>query len=168
MDFETFVKIDEIVKHYTGAYAINGGSLVCHIDDEEKELLLNDLDLNGIFFSHEYNEGRLEVTFEERYEKHQKIIKVIDDCVGDYSNINLLCRCYNKFVSANKADKEFKYKTVNEFGQIAIICNLGLENFRVYTDVEFCDKLKEDLNSYYECGGDLGLLVDSFNDLIEK
>lgn len=168
MNFETFCLIDEIVKHYTGAYAINGESLICHIDDEEKELLLNDLDLNGIYFSHEYEEGRLKVTFEERYEKHQKIIKVIDDCVGDYSNINLLCRCYNKFVSANKADKEFKYKTVNEFGQIAIICNLGLENFRVYTDVEFCDKLKEDLNSYYECGGDLDLLIDSFNDLIEK
>lgn len=63
MDFETFIKVDEIVKHYTGAYAINGGSLICHIDDEEKEFLLNDLDLNGIFFSHEYEEGRLEVTF---------------------------------------------------------------------------------------------------------
>lgn len=63
MDFETFVKIDEIVKHYTGAYAINGKSLVCHVNDEEKEFLLNDLDLNGIFFSHEYSEGRLEVTF---------------------------------------------------------------------------------------------------------
>ena len=64
MDFETFLEVDKIVKNYTGAYAINGKSLVCHIDDEEKELLLNDLDIKGIHFSHEYDKGRLEVTFE--------------------------------------------------------------------------------------------------------
>lgn len=166
MDFETFLEIDKIVKHYAGTYEARDGTLVCYIDDEEKEFLLNDLDLKGIHFSHEYEEDRLEITFELK--KYDRIIKRIDMCIGDYSNIDLLCRCYNKFVSANKADKEFKYKTVNEFGQIAVICNLGLENFRVYTDVEFCDKLKEDLDSYCECGGDLDLLIDSFNDLIEK
>ena len=98
-------------------------------------------------------------------DKYQKIIKVIDNCIDDYSSINLLCCCYEKFASANKADKEFKYKTVNEFGKIAVICNLGLEEFKVQTDVEFCKKLQEDLNSYAECGGDLGLVIDSFNEL---
>jgi len=63
MDFETFSEIDKIVKHYAGTYEARDGTLVCYIDDEEKEFLLNDLDLKGIHFSHEYEEDRLEITF---------------------------------------------------------------------------------------------------------
>ena len=107
----------------------------------------------------------IELETEINIKKYDRIIEMIDDCIGDESKINLLCCCYEKFISANKANKEFKYKVINEFGQIAVICNLGLEEFKVQTDVEFCKKLQEDLNSYAECGGDLGLVIDSFNEL---
>lgn len=65
MKFETFCLIDEIVSWYTGAYALNGDTLMAHLDDESKEKLLNDLDMKRIKFSHTYENGRLEVTFTE-------------------------------------------------------------------------------------------------------
>lgn len=71
MMFDTFCKIDKIVKQYTEAYELGNSSslnivLIASVTDEEKEFILNDLDYylrDLIHFSHTYDNGRLQIIF---------------------------------------------------------------------------------------------------------
>lgn len=72
MDFNTFCNIDSIVKKYTDGYMLRNRSpdlavtLTTLVNDEEKEYILNDLDVelkDYVNFSHTYENGKLEVTF---------------------------------------------------------------------------------------------------------
>lgn len=72
MDFFVFCKIDEIIKKYTEAYTICNKSpsldveLIASVTDEEKEYILNELDFSlrdYVEFSHEYENGKLQITF---------------------------------------------------------------------------------------------------------
>lgn len=74
MDFNTFCKIDEIMKRHTNSYAIGNNvenlriEVRAHVDNETKEYILNDLDLEllyGMNFSHEYEDGLLVIQFWE-------------------------------------------------------------------------------------------------------
>lgn len=67
-------KIESIVKRYTEAYIFTNNTknlaveLKCHLDEESKEFLLNDIDnelRDWISFSHTYdsNRGWLQITF---------------------------------------------------------------------------------------------------------
>ena len=67
-------KIEAIVKRYTEAYIFTNNAknlaveLKCHLDEESKEFLLNDIDnelRDWINFSHTYdpNRGWLQITF---------------------------------------------------------------------------------------------------------
>ena len=106
---------------------------------------------------------------DEEYKKAKtvkKIIKAIDDCPGDEYLITMLCCYYEQFCFANKV-KDFKYNITNKFDIISIISNLGLTAFKVQTDIEFCKELKEILQSYCDCGNDLDLLIESFENLPE-
>lgn len=104
---------------------------------------------------------------EKKAKAVKKIIKVIDYCPGDEYLITMLCCYYTQFCSANKADKEFQYNIANKFDTIGVISNVGLTTFKVQTDVEFCEDIKENLQSYCDCGGDLDLLIESFKNLPE-
>lgn len=65
--------IEQCVKKYTSAYRFGNNQdldveLIANINDENKECLLNDIDLNlpyGLNFSHIYENGKLKVTFKE-------------------------------------------------------------------------------------------------------
>ena len=66
--------IEKCVKKYTEAYRFGNNpnsfnvELIANINDEDKECLLNDIDLNlpyGLNFSHIYKNGKLKVTFKE-------------------------------------------------------------------------------------------------------
>lgn len=65
--------IENCVKKYTEAYRFGNNTnlnveLIANINDEDKECLLNDIDLNlpyGLNFSHIYENGKLKVTFKE-------------------------------------------------------------------------------------------------------
>lgn len=103
---------------------------------------------------------------EKKAKAVKKIIKVIDDCPGDEYLITMLCCYYEQFCFANKV-KDFKYNITNKFDIISIISNLGLTAFKVQTDIEFCKELKEILQSYCDCGSDLDLLIESFENLPE-
>lgn len=72
MDFYVFCGIDKIVKKYTEAYALSNRSpdlgvvLTASVTDEEKECILNELDFSlkdYVEFSHEYENGKLQITF---------------------------------------------------------------------------------------------------------
>lgn len=72
MDFYIFCGIDKIVKKYTESYMIGNRSpdlavvLTASVTDEQKECILNDLDFNlrdYVEFSHEYENGKLQITF---------------------------------------------------------------------------------------------------------
>lgn len=72
MDYFVFCKIDEIVKKYTEAYMICNKSpnldvvLTASVTDEQKECILNELDFSlrdYVEFSHEYENGKLQITF---------------------------------------------------------------------------------------------------------
>lgn len=104
---------------------------------------------------------------EKKTKAVEKIIKMIDDCPGDAYLITMLCCYYAQFCSANKANKEFQYNIANKFDTIGVISNVGLTTFKVQTDVEFCKDIKENLQSYCNCGGDLDLLIKSFENLPE-
>ena len=74
MDFNTFCNIDSIVKKYTDGYMLGNRSpdlaviLTALVNDEEKEYILNDLDKElpyGLYFSHEYENGKLKIVFKE-------------------------------------------------------------------------------------------------------
>lgn len=64
--------IENCVKNYTDAYIFTNRAsnlaveLNCHISEDNKERLLNDFDIQlpyGLFFSHEYENGKLKVIF---------------------------------------------------------------------------------------------------------
>ena len=65
--------IEQHVKKYTEAYRFGNNpnldvELIANINEEDKECLLNDIDLNlpyGLNFSHTYENGKLKVTFKE-------------------------------------------------------------------------------------------------------
>lgn len=65
--------IEKYVKKYTEAYRFGNNpnldvELIANINEEDKECLLNDIDLNlpyGLNFSHTYENGKLKVTFKE-------------------------------------------------------------------------------------------------------
>lgn len=72
MDFYVFCSIDKIVKKYTEAYALSNRSpdlavvLTASVTDEQKECILNELDFSlrdYVEFSHEYENGKLQITF---------------------------------------------------------------------------------------------------------
>jgi len=74
MDLNTFCNIDTIVRKYTGAFAIYNRypdmalTLECRVTEEDKEHILNELDLNlplDTYFSHIYENGELQVIFKE-------------------------------------------------------------------------------------------------------
>lgn len=74
MDFYVFCGIDKIVKQYTDAYMLGNSIpnldvvLTASVTKEQKEHILNDLDdslRDYVDFSHEYENGRLEITFKE-------------------------------------------------------------------------------------------------------
>ena len=65
--------IESHVEKYTEAYRFGNNpnldvELIANINEEDKECLLNDIDLNlpyGLNFSHVYENGKLKVTFKE-------------------------------------------------------------------------------------------------------
>ena len=72
MDFYIFCGIDKIVKKYTELYMLKNRSpdlavvLIASVTDEEKECILNDLDFSlrdYVNFSHQYENGKLEIIF---------------------------------------------------------------------------------------------------------
>lgn len=72
MDFYIFCGIDKIVKKYTEAYALSNKPqdlavvLTASVTDEQKECILNELDFSlrdYVEFSHEYENGKLQITF---------------------------------------------------------------------------------------------------------
>ena len=74
MLFMILEKVEEQIKKYTEAYMFMNALpdlAICfraNINEEDKELLLNDLDLvlpYGLTFSHEYKNGHLTVKFKE-------------------------------------------------------------------------------------------------------
>ena len=73
MMFLTMCEIDNIIKNYTEAYMIGNGKdlsvqLIANVSDEDKEKILNDLDLilpYGLIFNHKYENGKLEINFKE-------------------------------------------------------------------------------------------------------
>jgi hypothetical protein len=73
MMLQEFWKIDNIIKNYTEAYMIGNGTdlsvqLIAHVSEDDKERILNDLDLTlpyGLIFNHEYENGKLKINFKE-------------------------------------------------------------------------------------------------------
>ena len=74
MQYSMLMKIKDKLEKYTKKYRFgnNVGSLnffiTAHLEEEKKELLLNDLDKMlplGLFFSHQYENGRLKIIFKE-------------------------------------------------------------------------------------------------------
>lgn len=66
--------IKSCVKKYTKAYMFGNNpknfnvELIANINDEDKECLLNDIDMHlpyGLNFSHTYENGRLKIIFKE-------------------------------------------------------------------------------------------------------
>lgn len=66
--------IENMIRKYTQAYALQNraGDLavgfICHINEDDKESLLNDLDVSlpyGLTFSHTYENGKLDLTIKE-------------------------------------------------------------------------------------------------------
>ena len=72
MNMFVFSMIDDIFRKYTGAFGVTNAFrtlnpiIIAHVNDTEKECILNDLDIKlpyGINFSHSYKNGRLKVIF---------------------------------------------------------------------------------------------------------
>lgn len=72
MMYSVFCEIDTIVKRHTEAYILTNREsdlkvvLTASVNDEQKEFILNDLDYclrDLINFSHEYENGKLQITF---------------------------------------------------------------------------------------------------------
>lgn len=66
--------IEKLIKQYTEAYAIQNRAkdlavgFMMHINEEDKELLLNDIDKYlpyGLTFSHTYENGKMDLTIKE-------------------------------------------------------------------------------------------------------
>lgn len=73
MQYQTMLQIEEKLNKYSSEYEIENiealnVSISVHLNEENKELFLNELDLIlqlGLIFSHEYENGRLKVIFKE-------------------------------------------------------------------------------------------------------
>lgn len=70
----TLNSIEDCVKKYAKGYALVNRApdlaigLNCSVNEEDKEMLLNDLDTilpYGLYFTHEYENGHLKLTFKE-------------------------------------------------------------------------------------------------------
>ena len=73
MQYQTMLQIEEKLNKYSSEYEIENiealnVSISAHLNEENKELFLNELDLIlplGLIFTHEYKNGRLKVIFKE-------------------------------------------------------------------------------------------------------
>ena len=73
MQYQTMLQIEEKLNKYSSEYEIENiealnVSISAHLNEENKELFLNELDLIlplDLIFSHEYENGRLKVIFKE-------------------------------------------------------------------------------------------------------
>lgn len=73
MQYQTMLQIEEKLNKYSSEYEIKNVEALnvfisTHLNEENKELFLNELDLIlplGLIFSHEYENGRLKVIFKE-------------------------------------------------------------------------------------------------------
>lgn len=74
MQYQTMLQIEEKLNKYSSEYEIGNDIetlnvfISTHLNEENKELFLNELDLIlplGLIFTHEYENGRLKVIFKE-------------------------------------------------------------------------------------------------------
>lgn len=74
MQYQTMSQIKEKLDKYSSGYAIGNDVntlnvfISAHLNEENKELFLNELDLIlplGLIFTHEYENGKLKVIFKE-------------------------------------------------------------------------------------------------------
>ena len=73
MQYQTMLQIEGKLNKYSSEYEIENVealnvSISAHLNEENKELFLNELDLIlplGLIFSHEYENGKLKVIFKE-------------------------------------------------------------------------------------------------------
>lgn len=73
MQYQTMLQIEEKLNKYSSEYEIENiealnVSISTHLNEENKELFLNELDLIlplGLIFTHEYENGKLKVIFKE-------------------------------------------------------------------------------------------------------
>lgn len=73
MQYQTMLQTEEKLNKYSSEYEIENVEALnvfisAHLDEENKELFLNELDLIlplGLIFTHEYENGRLKVIFKE-------------------------------------------------------------------------------------------------------
>ena len=74
MQYQTMSQIKEKLDKYSSGYAIGNDVdtlnvfISAHLNEENKELFLNELDLIlplGLIFTHEYKNGKLKVIFKE-------------------------------------------------------------------------------------------------------
>lgn len=73
MQYQTMLQIEGKLNKYSSEYEIENVealnvSISAHLNEENKELFLNELDLIlplGLIFTHEYENGRLKVIFKE-------------------------------------------------------------------------------------------------------
>lgn len=73
MQYQTMLQIEEKLNKYSSEYEIENiealnVSISAHLNEENKELFLNELDLIlplGLIFTHEYENDRLKVIFKE-------------------------------------------------------------------------------------------------------
>lgn len=74
MQHQTMLQIKEKLDKYSSGYAIGNDVdtlnvfISAHLNEENKELFLNELDLIlpfGLIFTHEYENGKLKVIFKE-------------------------------------------------------------------------------------------------------
>lgn len=73
MQYQTMLQIEGKLNKYSSEYEIENVealnvSISAHLNEENKELFLNELDLIlplGLIFTHEYENGKLKVIFKE-------------------------------------------------------------------------------------------------------
>lgn len=73
MQYQTMLQIEGKLNKYSSEYEIENVealnvSISAHLNEENKELFLNELDLIlplGLIFTHEYENGRLKIIFKE-------------------------------------------------------------------------------------------------------
>lgn len=73
MQYQTMLQIEGKLNKYSSEYEIKNVealnvSISAHLNEENKELFLNELDLIlplGLIFTHEYENGKLKVIFKE-------------------------------------------------------------------------------------------------------
>ena len=73
MQYQTMLQIEEKLNKYSSEYEIENVEALnvfisAHLNEENKELFLNELDLIlplGLIFTHEYENGKLKIIFKE-------------------------------------------------------------------------------------------------------